>query len=153
CHGLCYYTSEMACPYFYPVQTRPQSHGSANARLPLGDAWAGICRAVPDQPWEPDEATLHPLCSLGYARGACNRFPEGSGPDAIRFAISRHETTAICIYYVIERDHLPFAHGTVEYSTTDGSFAWAPVAPHAYAPEDATINRQAHAYVTSYLRR
>ena len=135
----------MSCPHFYPVQPRPESHGSANAALPLGDAWDGICRAVPDQPWQPDDATLQPLCNLGYARGACNRFPEGDGPDAVRFTVSRHQNTAIRIYYVIERDHLPFAHGALEYSAADGAFT--------RTPDDATVSRQAQAYVTSYLRR
>jgi hypothetical protein len=135
----------MSCPYFYPVQPRSQSHGPAHAALPLVDAWDGICRAVPGQTWQPDDATLQPLCNLGYARGACNRFPEGDGPDAVRFTVSRHQNTAIRIYYVIERDHLPFAHGAFEYSAVDGAFA--------HAPEDATVSRQAQAYVTSYLRR
>jgi hypothetical protein len=51
----------------------------------------------------------------------------------------------IRIYYVVERDHYPFAHGRLEYSLA----AAALVAP----PEDATLARQAQAYVESYLRR
>ena len=140
----------MSCPYFYPVRTRAESHGSANAKLPLGDSWSGICRAIPDQSWQPDDATLRPLCNLGYARGSCNRFPEGDGPDAVRFTVSGHQNTAIHIYYVIERDHLPFAHGALEYTTSDGAFTRT---PDVYAAEDAMVSRQAQAYVTSYLRR
>jgi hypothetical protein len=84
-------------------------------------------------------------CNLGYARGECARFPAGEGPDAVRFTISGHESTAIRIYYVVERDHHPFAHGRLEYSPAAAGF----VTP----PETAALERQAQAYVESYLRR
>jgi hypothetical protein len=108
--------------------------------LPLGETWSGFCRALPD--------TVHPVsdacCNLGYARGNCGRFPAGEGPDAVRFTISRHESTGISIYYVIERDHHPFSHGGLEYSFAAGGFT-TPLEPE-------TVARQAQAYVESYLR-
>lgn len=140
---MCYYTSEMACPYFYPVEARARA--GENSTLPLGDSWAGVCRAVPDRPWQPDEAVLRPLCNLGYARGNCARFPAQDGPDAIRFAVSGDDGACIRIYYVVERDHHPFAHGPLEYSRAAGGFATI--------PEDDNLTRQASAYVESYLRR
>jgi hypothetical protein len=83
-------------------------------------------------------------CNLGYARGECARFPAGDGPDAVRFTISSHQSTAIRIYYVMERDHHPFAHGRLEYSPAAAGF----VTP----PETAALESQARAYVESYLR-
>jgi hypothetical protein len=130
----------MSCPYFYPLEPR-----ASTAILPLGDRWAGVCRAVPDLSWQPDEAVQARLCNLGYARGTCARFPSGEGPDAVRFTVSRDQGDSLRIYYVLERDHHPFAHGPVECSVASGAF----VDP---LPGD-TISRQALAYVESYLRR
>jgi len=119
--------------------------------LPLGDWWTGLCHAVPGEPQDGGgsdasrNATCGTMCNLGYARGECARFPEGDGPDAVRFTISSHEGAAIGIYYVVERDHHPFAHGRLEYSLTAAGF----VTP----PETATLARQAQAYVESYMRR
>jgi len=134
----------MACPYFYPVEAR-----AGSAMLPLGEWWKGFCHAVPGAPQAESGAAggsgCDTSCNLGYARGKCARFPEGEGPDAVRFTVSSHESTAIRIYYVVERDHYPFAHGRLEYSPAAAGFA----AP----PETATLARQAQAYVESYLRR
>ena len=137
----------MACPYFYPLA--PGGHGAIptphDAMLPLGDAWTGICRALPERPAQPDEAGVRPLCNLGYARGNCARFPAGDGPDAVRFTISRDDGVTVGIYYVVERDHHPFAHGSLACSMASGQWTSAPV--------DDTLQRQAQAYVESYLRR
>jgi hypothetical protein len=131
----------MSCPYFDPVAPRVPGSGPESAMLPLGDAWTGICRATPDQPWQPDHATLGPLCNLGYARGTCARFPPGDGPDAVRFAVSGDRGATVDLYYVIERDHHPFAHGPLEH-TSAGVQGAGPL-----------LARQAQAYVQSYLRR
>lgn len=139
----------MACPYFYPLA--PHRHGAFSggdahdAMLPLGDAWAGLCRAVPGQPEQPEDDSLRPLCNLGYARGNCARFPPGDGPDAVRFTISRDDGATVGIYYVVERDHQPFAHGRLEYSTASGA-----IAP---LPPSEIVARQAQAYAESYRRR
>jgi hypothetical protein len=131
----------MSCPYFDPVAPRVPGSGPESAMLPLGDAWTGICRATPEQPWQPDHATLGPLCNLGYARGTCARFPPGDGPDAVRFAVSGDHGATVDLYYVIERDHHPFAHGPLEH-TSAGVQGAGPL-----------LARQAQAYVQSYLRR
>jgi len=135
----------MACPYFYPVERRGRAAAAQDALLPLGDSWAGVCRAIPDLPSPPDEAILRPLCNLGYARGSCARFPNGEGPDAVRFTISRDDGPVIGIYYVVERDHHPFAHGRLEYSVATGVFD--------RRPAGEIVERQAQAYVESYRRR
>ena len=117
--------------------------------LPLGEWWKGVCHAVPGAPQAEAGAAggscCDTTCNLGYPRGECARFPEGEGPDAVRFTISSHGSTAIGIYYVVERDHHPFAQGRLEYSPTVKAFATP--------PETATLARQAEAYVESFLRR
>lgn len=135
----------MACPYFDPIAPRNAADALA-AMLPLGDRWTGSCRAVTGEPYTPDESALASVCSLGYARGACPRFPPGEGPDAVRFAVSTHDESAVRVLYVLERDHHPFAHGSLEYAVPAGPFRSLP-------PGDDTFASQAHAYVKSYLNR
>jgi len=135
----------MACPYFYPVAPGARRRGHETAMLPLGNQWAGVCRSVPGSPWRPGEATLRPLCNFGYARGACPRFPSGEGPDAFRFTVRAAGGASVHLYYVVERDHHPFAHGPLEYSQASKSL----VKP----PPGEILNRQALAYAESYLAR
>jgi hypothetical protein len=135
----------MACPYFYPVEQHT-GIGPPSAILPLGDAWSGVCHAAPGSPRRPEETELRPLCYFGYARGRCDHFPQNdNGPDAVRFTISSDDGTSLGLYYVHERDHHPFAHGSLQYSLADSTF----LEPNP----DETFVRQAEAYVQSYLRR
>jgi hypothetical protein len=135
----------MACPHFHAVKPHRQTDNSRTAMLPLGDAWEGTCGAVPDAPCEPDEHTLLSLCNMGYARGSCARFPEDDGPDAARFTIAGDDAAGLHLYYVLERDHHPLAHGPLEFSRRDDAFI-GPVASE-------TACRLGRAYVESYLRR
>ena len=128
----------MSCPYFFPVEMR-----GGRAVLPLGENWAGECRAIPDRPLQPEESMLR-HCNLGYVRLSCPRFPADDGPDAVRFTISSHEGDIVRISYVKERNHLPFAHGFLACSLASGEWN---------APSDEMLRRQAQAYLESYLRR
>ncbi|MGO9230459.1 MAG: hypothetical protein ACLQKA_14810 [Bryobacteraceae bacterium] len=112
--------------------------------LPLGDSWTGICRAVPDQPMRPDDSLLDPFCNLGYARGHCARFPADHGPDAVRFTIGSDDGAVLRLYYVLERDHRPYAHGPLEFSVVRNEL----ITP----AEGALTAVQARAYVASHLR-
>ncbi len=114
--------------------------------LPLGGAWSGVCRAIPGDAWQPEAADLERRCNLGYARGVCPRFPDGAGPDAIRFTIASDDGAVLRLYYVAERDHHPFAHGPLEYSRAASAIA----GPEA---RGETLDAQAGAYAASYLRR
>jgi hypothetical protein len=142
---LCYYTSQVACPYFHAVKPRAQTDTSRSAMLPLGDAWDGVCRANAESPWEPDETTLRSRCNMGYARGCCPRFPVGDGPDAARFTIAAESPETLRVYYVLERDHRPWSHGPLEFSRAGDSV-------DGQSAGEATLNL-ARAYVASYLRR
>jgi len=134
----------MSCPYFDPVT--PRSPGDpATSMLPLGDRWAGACLAIPAEPYSPDEPSLATLCNLGYARESCSRFPRAEGPDAVRFTVAAASPEAVDLYYVIERDHHPFAHGPLTYRLPDG--------PFTPAPASETLAAQARAYIASFLHR
>jgi hypothetical protein len=151
----------MACPYFRAVKPRRQTDRSRSSMLPLGDAWDGDCLAIPDSPCEPDEITLLSYCNMGYARGCCARFPNGDGPDAARFTIAADGPETLRVYYVLERNHHPWAHGPLEFAVSP---ATAPCGHGSERPSDtgtAVANQSvseatlglARAYVESYLRR
>ena len=133
----------MACPYFYP-QARSEKKAK-QPRLPLGDAYSGLCRVDPMRDWRPDEALLRDCCNLGYARGRCPRFPDEPGPDATRFSVTSDQDGALSVFYVSERNHTAHEHGTLEYSVGAGKFL-------SDCPNQL-LHKQAQAYVESYLRR
>ena len=82
---------------------------------------------------------------MGYVRGRCARYPQTDAGDAVRFLVARDRDDLIRIEFVVERDHHPYAHGTLEYSRALRRLA---------DPDAASVlNRQALAYVESYLRR
>lgn len=82
---------------------------------------------------------------MGYARGRCARYPQADAGDAVRFLVVGDQEGLIRIQYAVERDHHPYAHGALEYSRARGGFAASDV--------NTVLNRQALAYVESYLRR
>ena len=132
----------MPCPYFYPLG---QIAWPNAPKLPLGDAYSGLCQADPALATDPDPAALTDCCNLGYARGRCARFPADKGPDAVRFSVVHDSDNVVGIYWVREKNHRPFDHGPLEYSR--GSEAFTAVGL------DPALRQQAHAYVASYLRR
>jgi len=113
-------------------------------RMPLGDLWRGACRTE-STPFIPDDSTLNELCNMGYARGKCPRYLGADAGDAVRFLIAQDRDELIRIEYVVERDHHPHRLGAFEYQKTQGELM-------ALA-EDPVLERQALAYVGSYLRR
>jgi hypothetical protein len=133
----------VACPYFYPTERLEQPLWPHPRRLPLGGGYAGSCTAAPGEEFRPGEKALE-WCNLGYARGTCPRFPEGPGPDAVRFIVAHDDGKRIRIQFAIERDHRPGGSGWLEYERESEGFG--------EPPGDRTLARQAEAYVASYLR-
>jgi hypothetical protein len=97
----------MACPFFKPVQRLSAGGWDPAPRLPLLEAWGGVCTAAFD--WTPPEAVQREVCNCGYARGRCDRFPVGQAADAVRFSVLGER-----LIYVLERDHAPVEHGEID---------------------------------------
>ena len=133
----------MACPYFFPAEPLPWSRWPGKLRPPLGELYGGECRARSD-PLSPSERLLVDCCNLGYARTECSRFPNGDGPDAVRFGLSADDGRIVAVAYVVERVHLPLRHGTLRYCRA--SKTWSGL------DADRLLARQAEAYLASYLR-
>jgi hypothetical protein len=134
----------MSCPYFRPVERRAGNWGPRETMMPLGGVWTGSCSARPGESWTPDEIRLRRLCNLGYARNGCDRFPQESGADAVRFTILGDDAITLRVYYVVERDHHPAAHGPLDYRMAEGRFEPA-------VDVGEIVLCQALAYVETYL--
>jgi hypothetical protein len=134
----------MACPYFYPVARFETSPWSVPPRLPLGDAFSGECRA-PGNSAQPDETRTREICNFGYGRGRCEQFPTSSTADAIRFHVAKDAGELIEIQYIFEKDCWPGEHGVLEYVHTSVNAARMSAC--------ATLQRQADAFLESYLKR
>ncbi len=93
----------------------------------------------------PPDSVLTEGCNRGYSRGACDRFPAGSTIDAVRFHVAGTTVDTFQIQYVLERDGWPAADGVLIYSRVEQRF------PDAH--NDPVLQRQAEAFLESYLRR
>jgi hypothetical protein len=124
----------MACPYFFPVARFETSPWSVPPRLPLGDAFSGLCRA-PGSVIQPDETQMRAVCNLGYGRHGCEQFPQTSSADCVRFHVANDQGELIDIQYVFEKDCWPVEHGDASKLTNE------------------TLRRQAGAFAESYLKR
>ena len=135
----------MACPYFFPTKRLAEAAWPKHPRLPLGDPYSGICRADPMHEQMPGVETLRECCNGGHAATRCSHFPrKHQGPDAIRYSVADDAADLIQVFYVAERAHGSAEHGTIEFETATGLFRNGP---------SETLERQARAYVESYLRR
>ena len=117
----------------------------AKTLRPLRNFWSGMCHAEAAQPFEQsDEHILSDCCNMGYARGKCSRYPAANGPDAVRFTVVRDAEPMIHVSFAVEKNHLPYAQGLLEYSRTEQAF----VVNHP----NRLIEQQARAYLAGYLR-
>ena len=101
----------MACPFFAPSRRIEITAWILPPRYPLGDLFSGTCHASPSNLTDGHEEEW---CNCGYARGRCDRFPEGA-PDAVRFSVTEDTPARLSLVYVVEKDHAPVEHGTLEY--------------------------------------
>jgi len=137
----------MACPYFHPTARFESSPWSVAPRLPLGDAFAGECRAPrlsSQHPFQPDEERMREVCNVGYGRHRCEQFPAGFAADAVRFHVAKDAGALIQIQYIFEKDCWPGERGMLDCPAAQ---QFSP------AVADETLRRQAQAFVASYVRR
>lgn len=98
----------MPCPFFEPrvvLETGPWTH---RPRLPLGEAYSGVCHAI-GAGQTPPEARQIELCNRGYARGICEHFPESCRADAVRFSVTGEDPLRLT--YILEKECAPIEHG------------------------------------------
>ncbi len=131
----------MACPFFVPMRVLDQGGWINPPRMPLVEPYYGRCVARPADPFSAPETVQRELCNCGYARGQCDRFPEFSAADAVRFSVKADRGGLLRLVYVMEKDHAPVEHGELEY---DGG-----VSGHT----SELLQAQARAFAESYLRR
>ena len=131
----------MACPFFAPSRRLENTGWVRPPRYPLGDLFSGACHAT-----APDLAEGHQedCCNFGYARGRCDRFPTGSA-DAVRFSVTDETPSRVLLVFVVEKDHAPVEHGTLEY-VIDGARLGGPTI------SDVLV-QQGRAFLESYLSR
>lgn len=132
----------VACPYFYPTAPLVAPGGRALG-WPLGDPWLGRCEADPERHWQPAEPLLRECCNTGYARGACQCFPETAEVDAHRFTVSSDLETRVRLLWSSEKDHRPQAAGELEIT----------VEQQAADHPDPRLARQAWAFARGYFDR
>ena len=114
-------------------------------RFPLGGLFGGACHAHPDEVVEPPETQQRELCNCGYARGRCDRFPGDGSADAVRFSVTDETEGRVAVLYVLEKDHAPVEHGTLEYSIDDASLMQSRLGD--------ILAQQARTFIESYLGR
>jgi hypothetical protein len=134
----------MACPFFMPTERLQQGTWMHPSRLPLGAGWKGRCCAPGCETADVPLNVLESFCNMGYA-AACPSLPKERQYDSIRFAVAHDGNPRIVLWYSCERDHLPAAHGKLEYDAT--LQAW--ISTHA----DFRIQKMADCYLQSYLLR
>ena len=98
----------MACPFFEPGEPLDWSAWPGKYRPPLGRPYDGQCRAAAGERGKPDRGHVIRCCNLGYARETCARLPADSA-DAVRFTL----TGGGALLWVVEKGHLPLAHGSL----------------------------------------
>jgi hypothetical protein len=152
--------NDLACPYFMPLERLENGSWPHPARLPLGAGWRGHCTAPGHEGKLPSHDILEAFCNLGYASG-CTWAPAERAWDAVRFAVlapseigkrrdsgqpvASPSADIIRVRYVCERNHLPVAHGDLEFNLTQASW----VRRH----DDLRVQKMAECFLDSYLKK
>jgi hypothetical protein len=132
----------VACPFFWPVTRHEAELWAHRRKLPLGDGFAGECRAPGCAGRKPGDEELKESCNLGYAI-ACAHLPKERAADAVHFAANGEEI--VKVNYVMVKDQAPGEHGMLEFDTSANKWR----VEHS----DANIQRMAECYVESWLKR
>jgi hypothetical protein len=132
----------VACPFFWPVKRHEAELWPHRRRLPLGDGFAGECRAPGCAGRKPEDDELKESCNLGYAT-ACPHLPEERNADAVHF--SGTGEGLVKVKFVMVKDQAPGEHGELEFDTV--AKAWR--SSHI----DSTVQQMAQCYVEAWLAR
>ncbi len=135
--------TNLACPFFVPLEIVNDGSWPHPSRLPLGAGWTGKCRAS-GQELAASDTHLREFCNLGYAT-ACPHLPQRRDWDAVRFSVARASASQVALRYVCELDHAPIEHGELTFDLA--SEVW--LNPHA----DARVHRLATCYLEAYRAR
>jgi hypothetical protein len=110
--------------------------------LPLGDGFAGECRAPSCTGRKPIDEELKESCNLGYAK-ACPHLPAERNADAVHFSATGDGI--VKVKYVMVKDQAPGEHGLLEFDPSERKWR----AEHA----NENIQRMAECYVDAWLER
>jgi len=110
--------TNLACPFFVPLEIVNDGSWPHPSRLPLGAGWAGNCRAS-GQP--ASDGHIREFCNLGYAN-ACPHLPPSRDWDAVRFSVARAGQDQVTIGFVCELAHAPIEHGKLTFDLANGSW-------------------------------
>jgi hypothetical protein len=135
--------TNLACPFFVPLEILNDGSWPHPSRLPLGAGWTGNCRAS-GQELAASDAHIREFCNLGYAT-ACPHLPQSRDWDAIRFSVARAAPEQVAITFVCELDHAPVEHGELVFDAA--SEAW--LNPHP----DPRVLRLANCYLQTFRAR
>ncbi|HVT93987.1 MAG TPA: hypothetical protein VHD76_14175 [Bryobacteraceae bacterium] len=135
----------MPCSYFRPCS--PADWSGSYPRLPLGEAWNGVCAADPSAPeyFAPQGALLFEVCNTGQGRARCSRFPKDSPRDSVRFHVVEDRGDRLLIRYVFENECWPAGHGVTEFSVSTGLLS--------PSPENSLLGDQITAFVKTWVKR
>ncbi len=88
---------------------------------------------------------MQDLCNCGYARGRCDQFPAASAADAVRFSVVTGDAAAVRLVYILEKNHAPVEHGTINFAIRESEFI--------ERPPNVILGAQARAFLESHLAR
>jgi hypothetical protein len=135
--------SNLACPYFVPLEIVNDGSWPHPARLPLGAGWNGNCSAS-GRETKASDVHAREFCNLGYAT-RCPHLPAATDWDAIRFSVARVSREQVTISFACELRHAPIDHGKLVFDFVNE--AWIDSAA------DPRVLTLANRYVQAYRAR
>jgi len=135
--------TNLACPFFVPLEIVNDGSWLHPSRLPLGAGWTGNCRAS-GQEVAASDTHIREFCNLGYAN-ACPHLPRLRDWDAIRFSVDQVSRDQITICFVCELAHAPIEHGKLTFDLA--SEVWLDAHP------DPRVLTLANCYLETYRAR
>jgi hypothetical protein len=135
--------TNLACPFFVPLEIVNDGSWPHPSRLPLGAGWSGNCRASGREE-AASIAHLREFCNLGYAT-ACPHLPRHCDWDAVRFSVANANAHRLTLCYVCELAHAPIEHGKLTFDLANE--VWLNV--HS----DPRVLTLADAYLQAYRAR